>query len=85
MQILDLNRNKLVLNEQFIIVEKVLFEFNRRVYYSEKDFENANLWYSFDDMEPISIQLTKVDKIEIEGWKTFHCNEIVINDFMALF
>lgn len=84
-QILDLNRNKLVLNEQFIIVEKVLFEFNRRVYYSEKDFENANLWYSFDDMEPISIQLTKVDKIEIEGWKTFHCNEIVINDFMALF
>jgi len=25
------------------------------------------------------------DKIEIEGWKTFHCNEIVINDFMDLF
>ena len=25
------------------------------------------------------------DKVEIEGWKAFHCNEIVINDFMALF
>ena len=61
-QILDLNRNKLVLNEQFIIVENVLFEFNRFVYYSEKDFDNASLRYSFDDMEPASIQLTKEDE-----------------------
>lgn len=61
-QILDLNRNKLVLNEQFIIAENVLFEFNRPVYYSEKDFENASLTYSFDDMNPVSIQLTKEDE-----------------------
>lgn len=61
-QILDLNRNKLVINEQFIIAENVLFEFNRPVYYSEKDFENASLRYSFDDMEPVSIQLTKEDE-----------------------
>ena len=25
------------------------------------------------------------DKIDIEGWKTFHCSEIATNDFMALF
>ena len=61
-QILDLNRNKLVLNEQFIIAENILFEFNRLVYYSEKDFENASLRYSFDDMESVSIQLTKEDE-----------------------
>lgn len=61
-QILDLNRNKLVLNEQFIIAENVLFEFDRLVYYSEEDFENASLRYSFDDMEPVSIQITKEDE-----------------------
>ena len=61
-QILDLNRNKLILNEQFITAENVLFEFNRLVYYSEKDYENASLRYSFNDMEPESIQVTKEDE-----------------------
>ena len=61
-QILDLNRNKLVLNEQFITAENVLFEFNRLVYYSEKDFENASLRYSFNDMNPESIQVMKEDE-----------------------
>ena len=61
-QIIDLNRNKLVFNEQFITAENVLFEFNRLVYYSEKDFENASLRYSFNDMEPESIQVTQEDE-----------------------
>ena len=61
-QILDINRNKLVLNDQFIIAENVLFEFNRLIYYSEKDYENASLTYSFSGMSPESIQVTKEDE-----------------------
>ncbi len=62
-QILDLDRNKLVLNEQFVNAENVSYEFNRPVYYSEKDYVNASFRYSFDDMNPESIQLTKEDDV----------------------
>lgn len=61
-QILDLNRNKLVLNEQFIIAENVLFEFNRLVYFSNKDFEGASLKYSIDDSEPEVVIVSKDDE-----------------------
>lgn len=61
-QILDLNRNKLVLNEQFIIAENVLFEFNRLIYFSEKDFENAFLRYSIDESYPEIINIANGDE-----------------------
>ncbi len=86
-QILDLNRNKLVLNEQFIIAENVLFEFDRLVYYSEKDFENASLRYSFDDTEPVSIQITNKDEfISVpfaEGEFVFRVPALKVYDSLA--
>lgn len=61
-QILDLSRNKLVLNEQFIIAENVLFEFNRQIYFSNKDFENASIKYSIDESEPEIIVVSNGDE-----------------------
>lgn len=60
-QILDLNRNRLVLNEQFIVAENVLFEFNRPIYFSDKDYENAGLKYLIDSSEPEVIRVSKGD------------------------
>lgn len=60
-QILDLNRDMLILNEQFIIAENVLFEFNRLIYFSEKDFSNAFLKYSIDESDPEVIYVTNED------------------------
>ncbi len=61
-QILDLNRSKLVLNEQFIIAENVLYEFNRLIYFSAKDFENASFKYSIDNSEPEAVIVSNEDE-----------------------
>lgn len=83
-QIMDLNRNKLVLDEWLITLDDLDYEFDKPIYYDEEDYEDAHLDYSFGETEMKSIPISKddesVDVPYLDGELSFVIPKLVIQD-----
>lgn len=63
-QVMDILKNKLILNEQFIITDSIVFEFDKPIYFSKKDYEDAVIECSLSEKQiPIRIGFSELDDV----------------------